>query len=750
MREKRISASPRGIILGDICYALFRHKWKIAGCTISGILAAAALYLTWTPIYQSEAKLLIRYVQDTKAITPGIDAGVKSPDRGGENIINSELEILTSLDLARQVAEIIGPEKILAPFGGGKNVDLAAETIKKHMFVEVPRRSSVVRVSMAHPDHTLVQPILIQIIDSYFRKHIEIHRAVGIMDDFLSHRTDDLRNRLAQTEEDLRKAKTNAGIINLDDTKKTFSEQIAKAQQAIFDAQAELAERQAAVNELGKLLQADIQPTSGTNGAVASPDKTAEYRNLCNQLDSLEKKEQELLLVFTRESSLVKGIRGQISEAEQSKQKLEKEHPGLLALSVAAHRVSGHLGSDPRMELATQRARVVSLESKIKVLTNQLAAIRMNATSVDEKESSITELQRKKEREETQYRYYTASLEQARIDQAMGAGKISNINKVQEPSPPFRAASKLLIKMAMAVFGGLGGGLGLALLIEFYLDTSLKRPAEIETKIGVPLFISIPRMKLSRNGKQLLKSPATLALPAEKNGKEAADSSRQLEQTRRAPRELPWKPRSELRLFHSALRDRLITYFEINNLTHKPKLVALTSCAKGSGVSTTAAGLAASLSETGEGNVLLVDMNLQNSAAHEFFKGDLLCGLDDALEAEKRQDALVRDNLYVVKERNTINNLPCVLPKRFKNLVPRLKASDYDYIIFDMPPVSHISITPYLARFMDMVIMVVESEKTDREAVKRASDLLAQYSANFGIVLNKSRSYLPKRLQEDI
>ena len=52
--------------------------------------------------------------------------------------------------------------------------------------------------------------------------------------------------------------------------------------------------------------------------------------------------------------------------------------------------------------------------------------------------------------------------------------------------------------------------------------------------------------------------------------------------------------------------------------------------------------------------------------------------------------------------------------------MPKLKASDYDYIIFDMPPVNQISITPRLAGFMDMVLLVIESEKTDREVVKRA------------------------------
>jgi Mrp family chromosome partitioning ATPase len=82
--------------------------------------------------------------------------------------------------------------------------------------------------------------------------------------------------------------------------------------------------------------------------------------------------------------------------------------------------------------------------------------------------------------------------------------------------------------------------------------------------------------------------------------------------------------------------------------------------------------------------------------------------------------------------------------------VPKLKASDYDYIIFDMPPVSQISVTPRLAGFMDMVLLVIESEKTDREVVKRATSMLAESKANVSAILNKNRDYVPKRLSQDL
>jgi hypothetical protein len=44
----------------------------------------------------------------------------------------------------------------------------------------------------------------------------------------------------------------------------------------------------------------------------------------------------------------------------------------------------------------------------------------------------------------------------------------------------------------------------------------------------------------------------------------------------------------------------------------------------------------------------------------------------------------------------------------------------------------------------------VESEKTDRDVVLQANQLLLQSKANVTAVLNKTRKYLPARLQHDL
>jgi uncharacterized protein involved in exopolysaccharide biosynthesis/Mrp family chromosome partitioning ATPase len=734
-----------GLSLADIYYILFRHKWKILGLSAAGVIAAALVYFLQPPIYSSEVKLFIRYVLEAR-LPSGIggDPQIKTPDPGGANIINSEIEIIKSLDLATQVVEAIGAERIIGKGSGETNKVLAAAILKKGLTVEVPPQSDILRIVFQHPNRDIVQPVLDQLIAAYLRKHVEIHRSVGAFDDVLTQQTDALRSQLAQTEADLRKAKTNAGLMSIEDAKRAYTEEISKIREDLFNTQAELAERQAALQERRKLMPAQVEVSTNELAVTVPSAKIEEYKRVCGRIESFHKREQELLSQYTEENSMVQGVREQIASAEKVQKGLETEYPKLTKIQLSPPQPGA-----PQRDWSDDAAQITALEAKLKVLNSQLEKLNADAKVVNELEPSITELQRKKDLEETKYRHFTTSLEQARFDEALSAGKMSNISIAQTPTPPFRESRQLVKALAAIVGGGVLGGIALAFALDLFFDSTVRRPVEIETRLRLPLFLTVPFTR--RNGH--LKLPkARPAKNTRPSAGEPAEAPNETAPPSAAPGSeiVPWHAGDELRSYYEALRDRLVTYFEVRNLTHKPKLIAVTGCAKGAGVTTIATGLAASLSETGDGNVLLVDMTIGQGAAHPFFKGKPACGLADALEGEKRDDAMVQENLYMVKEGGNGDRLPRMLPRRFNSLVPKLKASDYDYIIFDMPPVSQISVTPRLSGFMDMVMLVIESEKTDREVVKRATKMLAESKANVSAILNKNRGYVPKRMLQDI
>jgi polysaccharide biosynthesis transport protein len=734
MSSKQQETQSGGMSLGDIYFTLFRHKWKILLCSAAGFLAVAALLILKPPLYESKTKLDILYVVESKSFNPpGDNANTVSPNDRGYGIIQTELEILHSLDVIMDAVQAVGPGRILAKSGGGNDTNAAAALVANKLTVESSPGSSVIQVSLQHPDPEMVRPILREIIASYFKKHNQIHLGNVVFGDFSIQETNRLYKEIAQTKEELKNARTAAGVFSTEATDRSYDEQISQIRSKLFTAQQELVERKEVLKGMSNTLAATLGSTN--TATEISSDKMDEYRNVCTRLGMLRNKEQELLLQYTDQSVPIKDLRAQIAGNVTLKKKLETEEPRLTGIGVTL------VAADhPAFSFSDNAAQILALETRIRVLNSQLSQIQGDVVKRNESRETISELERREQRLEAELGYFQRNLEQARIDTMIGAGKAPNIGIIQSPSPPVKQWSKKVKKMAaMLAVGGIAAGLALAFLIEMLLDRSLKRPVETEVKLGLPLFISIP--DFTQNGYKLakIKGKEPLLL-TETAGKGASEDSALA----------PWNRQHPMRRFCEGLRDRLIVHFEVKNVIHNPKLVALTSCAKGAGVSSVAAGLASSLSETGDGNVLLVDMNVEGGAAQQFYKGKPGCGLDAVLEIEARKGALVQENLYVAAEpMHGSDKLPSVLPKHLTGLIPKLRASDYDYIIFDMPAVTQTSMTPRLARLMDMVLLVIESEKTNQEVAKKVISLLGESKANVTTVLNKTRSYVPAKLHQE-
>jgi Mrp family chromosome partitioning ATPase len=213
-----------------------------------------------------------------------------------------------------------------------------------------------------------------------------------------------------------------------------------------------------------------------------------------------------------------------------------------------------------------------------------------------------------------------------------------------------------------------------------------------------------------------------------------------------------------MRPYCDAIRDRLGLYFELNHMTHRPKLVGVTGFSETAGTSSLAAGLAASLSETDEGKVLLVDVNLGPEHVHPFFKGKPAYPLNaaafkppgDPLNAAVKppgEMTSAADNLYLATVGSPDGGGPAQLGlKKFFEMVPNMKASDFDYIIFDMPPLRDTSPTWGMAALMDKVLLVVEAEKNNRDVVRRGYTKLVADRDNVSVLVNKARSRVPRCL----
>ena len=666
---RRETQHPSGMKLGDILFALFKRKRTIMVCAALGIIAAAAVYFLFPPSYESQAKLLVRYVLERSGVDPAEAAGAAAQSGNqaqADRVIGAETEILTSWDLAIQVAEALGPQRLLPPpqdlfshvvqavglkrllpsSGPSATVAEAAGSIASGLKVVSDKGSNIILISYKNRNPEIAPLVLQELLSRYFVKHLEVHRSAGAFD-FVAQQTDQVRARLNQAEDALKSLREKTGIASLKEGSAAITTEAAKAQEQLNAAEADLAEQQALVRQ---------KTDSGSKTWRKKP--TDEKAN---------------------------------------------------------------------------KAKVAGTQAKIETLKARLSDIQRRTKQLSELAPQIEDLERKKEMDEANYKYFAASLEKARIDEALDPTKMPNISAVQRPSPP-GLETKKRDKLSLAlVGGGVAFGIVLALLRGLVLNQTVGRPLQLETQLHIPLMLSIPyrngHFGLLRNG-----SPANPGA---------------LTTGRRRAKLAPWDADHFIRPYCDAIRDRLGLYFELNHLTHKPKLVGVTSVSEEGGTSTLAAGLAASLSETNDGKVLLVDVNLGPEEVHPFFKGKPAYPLNKALKPSD-SIASAADNLYLATVGSPSTGGPAQLGlKKFFDMMPNMKASDFDYIIFDMPPLDQTSPTWGMAAFMDKLLLVVEAEKNNREGIKRSYGKLIAERNNVAVLVNKSRSYVPKWLDSE-
>ena len=142
-------------------------------------------------------------------------------------------------------------------------------------------------------------------------------------------------------------------------------------------------------------------------------------------------------------------------------------------------------------------------------------------------------------------------------------------------------------------------------------------------------------------------------------------------------------------------------------------------------------------------------MNLGPGDVHPFFNGRPAPPLTTALQSNGSLPSAA-ENLYLATVGGpTSAGVAQLGLKKFFDLMPNLQASDFDYVIFDMPPLGQTSPTLGMAGFMDKMLLVVESETNNRDAVKRGYEALVASRDNVSVVFNKARSYIPRWLHSD-
>lgn len=145
------------------------------------------------------------------------------------------------------------------------------------------------------------------------------------------------------------------------------------------------------------------------------------------------------------------------------------------------------------------------------------------------------------------------------------------------------------------------------------------------------------------------------------------------------------------------------------------KVFAVTSYSKGDGKSTVSSNLAISFSKM-ERKVLLLDCDLRRPNLHNIFKLENTIGLSNVIGKMAEFDDVVHRNVLPCLDVLTSGTIPpnpseLLYSPRFRKLVKQLY-EEYDYIIFDTPPIGVVADALLLKDLIAGFVIVLRERAT--------------------------------------
>jgi Mrp family chromosome partitioning ATPase len=170
------------------------------------------------------------------------------------------------------------------------------------------------------------------------------------------------------------------------------------------------------------------------------------------------------------------------------------------------------------------------------------------------------------------------------------------------------------------------------------------------------------------------------------------------------------------------------------------RVVGVTSCGSGEGVSTVASRLAIAAAEQEPGKVLLVDANPRADSAQHPWSADPAPGLFEVARGTHPLDQVLRptalENLSVLPLGSDFAQATEVTSGSTIHEIIQTLGNAFPFVVMDLAPADQLDDALALMTAVDGVILVVEAECTKKSHARAATLILSRVRL-LGTVLNK-------------
>lgn len=690
------------LTLRDYWHILLRRKWAVISFMFIVMTLVTIISLRMQAKYESSGRIAV--ARETPEIL-GLHNDTTGPTTAAIDdisiLLETQVQVLESEQLSLMVAHKLrsgGPKSAIPEVSSATSFFPASVTpptpeevslaghLRGGLGVSIVPRTQIIEISYKDPDPQMAARVVQSYIDSYLESNFDSKfQSIKQTTQWLTQQLSDLQTKVEVSQEKLVRYERDHNIVGVDEKQNITTSRLDDLNKQLTDAQ------------LDRILK-QTRYEGAKNGdaeLIAKTDNGALIGKLRDTEADLNNKLAQMLVVYGPSYPKVQELRSQLAQTEKA---ISAERGKMLAGLQAEYLVAEQRENMLRAEFEKQKS----------------AANNLNESAIE-----YNLLKRDVDTNRQLYEGLLQRLKEAGVVAGLRSSNVTVIDPARVPKHPVEP--NIPRNLALGFMIGLLGGIGLAGVIEM-MDNTVNLPEDVETASGLPVIGVVPETKQIVDGKSksgngleklaLKKAPAALAPPLLSHE----------------------RPQSQAAEAYRALRTSVLLS------STPPKVILVTSALPQEGKTTTAVNLSIVLAQRGS-RVLLIDGDLRRARIHKFFKGTQASGLSTLLNGQDEPGTVIMPTLVPGLSAIFAGPTPpqpaeMLSSERMRRHLAQWR-NEFDHIVIDSPPVLSVTDAALLSVESDSVLLVIRSRQTAKDALRRASELLAQVKARVqGVVVN--------------
>ncbi|MBW4633628.1 MAG: polysaccharide biosynthesis tyrosine autokinase [Iphinoe sp. HA4291-MV1] len=676
---------------------VLQRRWVPAVGIFGVVVTLASLSaLSLKPTYKAQGSLLIKTNRTSSLTGLGEAIGRLETLTVNSNPSDTQAKIVVSVPIIQETITEL-------ELKDDKGKLFTIEELTKKLQIKSANGTEVLEVSYTDDNPELAAKILNKVMQAYIRNNIEANREEAVSArKFIQIQLPATEVSVKEAESALRKFKESNKIIALQEEATATVQAISKLDEQIYQAQAQLEDITAQSQKLQNQAAIDSQQAVTNSSLGQAP-------GIQQVLTQFQEAQSQLAVERTRllpEHPIIINLEEKVAVLKSLLKERMKQVVGSNQQISPGNLQNGSLRQRLLENYAGIEAGRVGLVKRIAKLSNERDVYKERANILPQLEQNQRELERKLKAAQTTYETLLTRLQEIQVAENQNIGNARVISPALVPDKPSGSQKKLILAGGgiLGIFLGVTAAFTLDLI-----DRSLKSVKEAKELFQYTLLGVIPSIASQRN-----KQEVEQRIP------------------RVIGRDIPHFPMGDA---YQMLQANL----KFLSSDKQVQTIVVTSSVAKEGKSEVAANLAVSMALVGH-RVLLVDADMRHPVQHHIWNLTNAVGLGHIIVNLDAFDAALQEvtpNLHVIPAGIVPPNPVALLDSKCMEALVATFPEEYDFVIFDTPPLAGTADAAVLGKLADGILLVVRPGVVDSASANAAKEFLTQTGQKvLGMVIN--------------